>query len=124
MKDINIANNNTGKFAGVKWEGHQVLVINEFTKGVDHKGKANDKVIINWAVIVKLKGNSPIMFQDNILNEVNTKGFMNLLKGIKADPNCWTAVMINKDILLRLANFFTEKGIKKGIIIKIQLSFR
>ena len=105
---MKIANNKAGKLAGVKWEGHHDFVINEFMKGVDHKGNAKDKVIINWVVIVKLNGNNPIIFQDKILKEVKTKGFTNLLNGINALVNCCTLVNINKDILFWLAYFFNE----------------
>jgi len=84
IKDINIAKAKAGRLDGVKWEGHQYLVIRELIKGVDQRGRANEIVTINCVVIVKLKGIKPIIFQLKILKHVNIKGLVNLLKGKKA----------------------------------------
>ena len=84
-QDINMAKARAGRFAGVKWEGHQYLVIKELKKGVDQSGKAKDMVSINWVVTVKLKGSKPLRFQDRIAKQVKTKGVVSFLKGVNAE---------------------------------------
>ena len=84
-QDMNIARARAGRFAGVRWEGHQYLVNNELKKGVDQSGKASDIVSINWVVTVKLKGSNPLKFQDRIAKQVKTKGVVSFLKGVSAE---------------------------------------
>lgn len=81
---INIANASAGKLAGVRWDGHHHFKQMEFQKGAAHKGKASDAVIINWVVIVKLNGRSPLMFQDKIVKHTNINGVVKFLKGLRA----------------------------------------
>jgi hypothetical protein len=95
-QDMNIAKASAGKFAGVKWEGHQDLVIRELKNGADHNGKANDIVNRNWVVIVKLKGNRPLIFHDNIAKHVNIKGVVSLLKGASAEHNLLITQLLSK----------------------------
>ena len=80
-----MASASAGRFAGVKWEGHQDLVIKELKKGVAHKGSARDIVNKNCVVIVKLKGNKPLIFQESIIKHVYTKGVVSLLRGESAE---------------------------------------
>ena len=54
---------------------------------MDQSGKAKDIVSINWVVTVKLKGSRPLKFQERIAKQVNTKGVVSFLKGVKAEHN-------------------------------------
>jgi len=84
-QDIKIASASAGRLAGVRWDGHQDLVIRELKKGVAHKGNARDIVKINCVVIVKLKGSNPLIFHASIIKHVYTKGVVNLLRGESAE---------------------------------------
>lgn len=122
-QDIKIANASAGKLAGVRCDGHQVLVIKELKKGVDHRGRAKDIVNKNCVVIVKLKGNKPLIFQASIIKQVNKKGVVNFLSGFKAEQS----VLIKKEVKefdgLEAENCFIKKGNKKGIANKIQFNW-
>lgn len=101
--------------AGVKCEGHQVLVNRELKKGVDQRGKAKETVSKNWVVIVKLKGNNPLIFQDKIAKQVKRKGVVNLLKGVSAALSLLIVKFITLIIGLEKENCFSTKGNSKGV---------
>lgn len=122
-QDINTASARAGRLAGVRWEGHHDLVIKELKKGADHKGKANEIVKINCVGMVKLKGNKPLMFQLKIAKQVNRKGVVSLLKGLKAEHSLLILKTIIEVVGLDVVKCFVKKGKMKGIISNNQLSW-
>ena len=122
-QDIKIAKARAGRLAGVRCEGHHVLVINELKKGVDHKGSAKDIVNKNCVVIVKLNGSRPLIFQANIIKQVKRNGVVSLLKGFNAEHS----VLIKKETKefegLVAENCFIKKGNRNGIVKRIQFNW-
>ena len=119
-----MANANAGRLAGVRWDGHQVLVKRELKKGVDQRGKAKDTVNRNCVVIVKLKGSRPLIFQDSMAKQVNRKGVVSLLKGVSAEFNLLIVNVIILVIGLEKENCFKTKGNSKGVIRYNQFSWK
>jgi hypothetical protein len=122
-QDIKIAKTSAGRLAGVKCEGHQDLVIKELKKGADHKGNASEIVNKNCVVIVKLKGNKPLIFQASIIKKVNKKGVTSFLNGFSAKQ-----IALIKKLLKRLEEFehvncLIKKGNRKGVIKNNQFNW-
>ena len=121
--DMNIAKASAGKFAGVKWEGHQDLVTKELKKGVDQRGRANDTVNRNWVEIVKLKGNKPLIFHARIIKHVNKNGVVSLLKGLSAEHKVFIRKLLKEFERLEQENCLIKKGNKNGTVKSTQFSW-
>ena len=120
---MNTAKAKAGRLAGVKWEGHQDLVIKELKKGVDHKGSAKDIVNKNCVVIVKLKGNKPLIFHVKIEKQVKRNGVVNFLRGFRAEHNLFIISLVNEFVGLDAEKCLIKKGNKKGIVRSNQLNW-
>ena len=99
------------------------MVIRELKNGVDQRGKAKEIVNINCVVTVKLKGNKPLIFQVRTVKQVNKKGVVSFLRGLRAAHKPFM-VKVNIEIVgLEVVNCFTRKGNVKGRTKRIQLSW-
>jgi len=76
----------------------------------------------NCVVIVKLKGNKPLMFQARITKKVNKKGVTNFLNGFNAKQIILIRKLLKRFDGFEDVNCLIKKGNKKGVIKKIQFS--
>lgn len=78
---------------------------------------------INCVVIVKLKGNKPLIFQDKIAKQVKRKGVVSFLKGESAEHRVFITKLFIILVGLENLNCLIKKGNRNGIVSNIQLNW-